>query len=191
MPLEDIERSEEFGNDVCYYATEREQGKFARFSYLDNKVGQSLVVTCQCLEITTFCKKTQQADFGEIHITYLPRERFVETKTLKLYCQAYRDKSMFQEEIVNQFLRDFVVDIKPQWVKVEGHFNVRGGVRQILKAEWKWGDVLISCDDATKREVYVNEEGVFWKEEWESRNLHQNRFKPPTRVTRRFKGEED
>jgi len=47
-------------------------------------------------------------DFATIHITYVPDQRVVELKALKLYINSYRDRYISHEESVNQILDDFV-----------------------------------------------------------------------------------
>jgi hypothetical protein len=85
-----------------------------------------------------------------------PKNRIVETKSLKQYVYCFRDRSMFQEETVGQFLRDFVIDIKPVCVKVEGHFNTRGGIREVIEAEWAKGQILHSFDGKFSFTVFGN-----------------------------------
>ena len=48
--------------------------------------GRDFTIAIDCPEFTSVCPKTGQPDFGTIHITYVPDERCVELKSLKLYC---------------------------------------------------------------------------------------------------------
>jgi len=53
-------------------------------------------------------------DFATIHITYVPDQRVVELKALKLYINSYRDRYISHEESVNQILDDFVAAVTPR-----------------------------------------------------------------------------
>ncbi len=73
-------------------------------------------------------------DFGVIDITYIPAERCVELKSLKLYLWSYRNDGVFYERAVNQILDDLQERLVPQWIRVTGDFNVRGGIKSIISA---------------------------------------------------------
>src|SRR5881275_126238 len=78
-------------------------------------------------EFTSMCPVTGQPDFATITITYVPDERCVEMKSLKLYFLAYRNKGIFYESVVNTILDDLVGVLSPRRMTVVGDFAVRGG----------------------------------------------------------------
>src|SRR6266487_2738365 len=78
-------------------------------------------------EFTSMCPVTGQPDFATITITYVPDQRCVEMKSLKLYFLAYRNKGIFYEAVVNAILDDLVAVLKPRRMTVVGDFAVRGG----------------------------------------------------------------
>jgi 7-cyano-7-deazaguanine reductase len=80
------------------------------------------------------CPKTGQPDFGEIRINYVPAERCVELKSLKLYIQAYRNQGIFYEHVVNKILDDVVASCRPLQCRVIGSFTPRGGIRTSVTA---------------------------------------------------------
>jgi 7-cyano-7-deazaguanine reductase len=80
-------------------------------------------------EFTCLCPLTGQPDFATIHIRYVPDERLVELKSLKLYLWSYRDEGAFHEDVTNRILNDFVGAAAPRWVEVLADFNVRGGIK--------------------------------------------------------------
>ncbi len=59
----------------------------------------------------------------------------MESKSLKLYFWCFRDKGAFHEAVTNQILDDLVKATKPFWMKVEGDFLIRGGIRTVVVAE--------------------------------------------------------
>ena len=64
-------------------------------------------------EFTSVCPKTGLPDFGTITIRYVPDRLCLELKSLKMYTLAYRDLGIFQENVVNCFLRDIVKACQP------------------------------------------------------------------------------
>jgi 7-cyano-7-deazaguanine reductase len=72
-------------------------------------------------------------DFATINITYAPGAKCVELKSLKLYLWSFRNDGIFYERVVNRILDDLVRVVTPKWMLVEGDFNVRGGVKSIIR----------------------------------------------------------
>ena len=86
------------------------------------------VVTLDCPEFTTLCPKTGQPDFGHIVISYIPREKMVESKSLKLYLFSFRNHGDFHEDVVNIIMKDLIKLMDPKYIEVKGYFMPRGGI---------------------------------------------------------------
>lgn len=86
------------------------------------------VVTFNCPEFTSLCPKTGQPDFAKIIINYIPRERMVESKSLKLYLFSFRNHGDFHEDCVNMIKNDLVKLMDPKYLEVIGIFMPRGGI---------------------------------------------------------------
>ena len=86
------------------------------------------------LEFTAVCPKTGLPDFATISITYVPEHQCVELKSLKEYFAFFRDVGIFHEHVVNKVLEDFVEACKPREAEVVGDFNIRGGMKTIVRA---------------------------------------------------------
>ena len=65
-------------------------------------------------EFTCLCPKTGQPDFADLLLEYVPEERCIELKSLKLYLQRFRDQGIFYEGVVNRILDDFVAASRPR-----------------------------------------------------------------------------
>ena len=85
-------------------------------------------VQFNCPEFTTLCPITGQPDFAEIKIMYLPAERMVESKSLKLYLFSFRNHGDFHEDCVNIIMKDLVRLMDPKYIEVVGIFTPRGGI---------------------------------------------------------------
>jgi 7-cyano-7-deazaguanine reductase len=87
-------------------------------------------------EFTSVCPKTGLPDFGTITIRYRPDTLCLETKSLKLYLNAFRNVGIFTENVVNRVLRSVVKAARPRWAVVEGRFVARGGVEARISASF-------------------------------------------------------
>lgn len=85
-------------------------------------------VRFNCPEFTTLCPITGQPDFAEIRIAYVPAERMVESKSLKLYLFSFRNHGDFHEDCVNTIMKDLVRLMQPKYLEVRGMFTPRGGI---------------------------------------------------------------
>ena len=85
-------------------------------------------VQLNCPEFTSLCPITGQPDFAELRIMYIPDQRMVESKSLKLYLFSFRNHGDFHEDCVNIILDDLVRLMDPRYIEVLGLFVPRGGI---------------------------------------------------------------
>jgi 7-cyano-7-deazaguanine reductase len=98
--------------------------------------GRDYTIEFTIPEFTAVCPKTGLPDFGSIYIEYSPRDRCLELKSLKEYFMAYRNVGIFHENVVNKVLEDLVAAVDPYKMKVVGDYNVRGGVKTVVRREY-------------------------------------------------------
>ena len=95
----------------------------------DNKhPGNDYFVKFNCPEFTSLCPITGQPDFATIYISYIPGEKMVESKSLKLYLFSFRNHGDFHEDCMNVIMKDLVELMDPKYVEVWGKFTPRGGI---------------------------------------------------------------
>jgi 7-cyano-7-deazaguanine reductase len=92
-------------------------------------------VSFEAPEFTCLCPMTGQPDFATIRIRYVPDERCVELKSLKLYLWSFRDEGTFHEAVTNRIANDLIRLLDPRFIEVEGDFYVRGGIKTKVKVE--------------------------------------------------------
>jgi 7-cyano-7-deazaguanine reductase len=90
--------------------------------------GSATDVTYETDEFTCVCPWTGLPDFGTISITYLPKDKLIELKSLKYYLTSFRNVGIIQEHAVNRILNDLVKLIKPVSMTVEAEYKERGGI---------------------------------------------------------------
>ncbi len=81
-----------------------------------------------CPEFTTLCPVTGQPDFATLVIDYVPKRWLVESKSLKLYLNSYRDHGAFHEDCTVAIGKRLVALLKPRWLRIGGYFHPRGGM---------------------------------------------------------------
>jgi 7-cyano-7-deazaguanine reductase len=99
--------------------------------------GRDYEVRCETPEFTCVCPLTGQPDFATVTVSYVPGPSIVELKSLKLYLWSYRDEGAFHEAVTNRILDDLVAAISPRRARVEGAFNVRGGITTTIVVEYQ------------------------------------------------------
>ena len=102
--------------------------------------GREYEIEITCPEFTCLCPRTGQPDFAVIRIKYVPDQLCIELKSLKLYMFSYRDKGGFHEHVTNKILDDIVEACRPIKAEVVGDFNVRGGIKTVVRATYSKKD---------------------------------------------------
>jgi 7-cyano-7-deazaguanine reductase len=79
-------------------------------------------------EFTTMCPVTGQPDFATVVIDYVPRRWLVESKSLKLYLNSFRNHGAFHEDCTVAIGKRLAALLKPRWLRIGGYFHPRGGM---------------------------------------------------------------
>ena len=90
--------------------------------------GRDYTIRIEMPEFTCLCPKTGQPDFATLHLEYVPDQRCVELKSLKLYIWSFRDVGAFHEAVTNEILDDLVKATQPNFMRLTAEFKVRGGI---------------------------------------------------------------
>jgi 7-cyano-7-deazaguanine reductase len=90
--------------------------------------GKHYVVRFTCPEFTCLCPLTGQPDFAHIVIDYVPRERIVESKSLKFFLASFRNHGAFHEACTMQIAQRLVDTLAPVWLRIGGYWYPRGGM---------------------------------------------------------------
>jgi 7-cyano-7-deazaguanine reductase len=101
--------------------------------------GRDYEIEIICPEFTSVCPKTGQPDFGTLTFTYVPDQKCVELKSLKLYLQQFRNDGIFYEMVTNRILDDLVSVLQPRRMKLVAAFTPRGGIRTNVTVEFVKG----------------------------------------------------
>lgn len=92
------------------------------------KPGRTYLVRFTAPEFTSLCPLTGQPDFAHIVLDYVPEEKIVESKSLKLYLASFRNHGAFHEDVVLTIAEKIMETAAPKWLRIGGYFNPRGGI---------------------------------------------------------------
>ena len=81
-----------------------------------------------CPEFTSLCPVTGQPDFGHLVLDYVPGDWLVESKSLKLYLQSFRNHGSFHEDCTVSIGRRICAAVEPRWLRIAGYWYPRGGI---------------------------------------------------------------
>ncbi len=133
MSKQDISRTEQELTGVTLLGNTNTDYKYdydpSVLEHFPNKHPENdYVVTFDGYEFTSLCPKTGQPDFAKVFINYIPNEKMVESKSLKLYLFSFRNHGDFHEDCMNIILNDLYALMEPKYIEVMGLFTPRGGI---------------------------------------------------------------
>ena len=79
-------------------------------------------------EVASLCPVTEQPDISSVRIAYVPGQRCIESKSLKLYLWGFRDRQVFAEALAVEIADEVWQTARPESVEVVVTQHVRGGI---------------------------------------------------------------
>lgn len=98
--------------------------------------GNEIWIEFEIPEFTAICPFSDFPDFATIKLKYVPNERCIELKSLKLYINSFRETKVFHEHVINIIRDDFVKVCDPLKLEIEGDFNVRGNIKTVVRTSY-------------------------------------------------------
>lgn len=108
------------------------------------------MIRFSCPEFTSVCPVTGQPDFAHLVIDYIPDEKIVESKSLKLFLTSFRNHPSFHEHCTVSVAERIIEATKPKWLRIGGYWYPRGGIPI---------DVFFQTGEPPKG-VWIPEQGV-------------------------------
>jgi 7-cyano-7-deazaguanine reductase len=112
--------------------------------------GRAYVVRFTCPEFTSLCPITGQPDFAHLVVDYVPDKRCVESKSLKLFLNSFRNEGAFHEDCTITIADRLIAAMKPKWLRITGAWYPRGGIP--IDVYYQTG--------APPKDAYIPEPGV-------------------------------
>lgn len=97
-------------------------------SVTNPKQNMDYMVRFTAPEFTSLCPLTGQPDFAHLVIDYVPNQRLVESKSLKLFLTSFRNHGAFHEDCTVSIAKRLIDEIAPKWLRIGGYWYPRGGI---------------------------------------------------------------
>lgn len=104
-------------------------------TFANPQPGRDYTIRMRIPEFTCLCPRTGQPDFATLELEYVPDALCVELKSLKLYVWSFRGRGAFHEAVTNEIADLLAARLKPRFLRLAAHFNVRGGIYTTVVAE--------------------------------------------------------
>ena len=86
----------------------------------------------------TFLGVRKQPDYATVYITFYPKQKVIELKTLKEYFYQFRMKLLSYERLINVVYDDLIEVYDPARLRIVMEFNPRGGISSKLAIDSDW-----------------------------------------------------
>ena len=96
-------------------------------------------VRLNCPEFTCLCEVTGQPDFATFVINYVPFEKLIESKSLKLFLCSFRNYNIFHEKCTVYIGKRLWEVLNPHYLIIKGFFYPRGGIT--IQTFWNKGEL--------------------------------------------------
>ena len=90
-------------------------------------------------EFTSLCPVTGQPDFALLVIDYVPDRWLVESKSLKLFLNSFRNHGAFHEDCTVAIGKRLVELLEPRYFRIGGYWYPRGGMP--IDVFWQTGEL--------------------------------------------------
>ncbi len=147
MPKTDVSGLSQLGSKVAA-PTSPDQAQLEKVPA--SHAGTDYLVRFTVPEFTSLCPMTGQPDFAHIVIDYIPGDWLVESKSLKLYLNSYRNHGAFHEDCSIEIAKRLVALLTPKWLRIGAYWYPRGGIP--IDVFWQTG--------APPKGVWIPDQGV-------------------------------
>jgi 7-cyano-7-deazaguanine reductase len=111
-----------------------------QFETLDRVPTRCKFIEYHSDQLTSSCPVTGQPDFYEVTISLDANGTAIETKTLKLYLETYRDQAIFCEDLAVKICEDLFAAAEPNKCTVSLQQRRRGGIQITARHELSKGE---------------------------------------------------
>jgi 7-cyano-7-deazaguanine reductase len=96
------------------------------------------LVTMVSDEVTALGPVNRQPDYYTVKIEYVPDQKLIESKSLKLYLQHFRDQELYGESLAVVIRDEVLRTIEPRACRVTAVQKARGGITIEAVSSHRW-----------------------------------------------------
>jgi len=106
-------------------------------NYWANEHKKNYTITIDLPEFMCKCPRSGYPDFANIRLEYMPDEKVIELKALKLYINSFMNRHISHENSANEIYDKLYSNLKPRSMKIIADFNPRGNVHTVIEIDSK------------------------------------------------------
>lgn len=104
-------------------------------NYWPNSHSKDYTINIELPELMCKCPRSGYPDFGKLTLTYVPNDKVIELKALKLYINSFMNRYISHENIANEIYDTLYANLLPRRMKLIADFNPRGNVHTVITIE--------------------------------------------------------
>ena len=109
-------------------------------NFWPNEHTKNYTINIDLPEFMCMCPRSGYPDFATIKLSYVPNEKVIELKALKLYINSFINRHISHENSANEIYDALNTNLKPKAIKIIADFNPRGNVHTVITIDSKDND---------------------------------------------------
>jgi 7-cyano-7-deazaguanine reductase len=103
--------------------------------YWPNQHKKNYKVNIDLPEFMCLCPRSGYPDFATIKLEYVPNEKVIELKAIKLYINSFMYKHISHENSANEIYDTLYKNLQPRKMKIIADYNPRGNVHTVITVD--------------------------------------------------------
>jgi 7-cyano-7-deazaguanine reductase len=106
-------------------------------NFWPNEHKKDYTIDIELPEFMCMCPRSGYPDFATMKLSYVPNEKVIELKALKLYINSFMNRHISHENSANEIYDALESNLKPKSIKLIADFNPRGNVHTVITIDSK------------------------------------------------------
>ena len=102
-------------------------------NFWPNKHKKNYTINIELPEFMCKCPRSGYPDFATLSLSYVPNEKVIVLKALKLYINSFMNRHVSHENSANEIYDTLFKNLKPRSMKLIADFNPRGNVHTVIE----------------------------------------------------------
>lgn len=103
--------------------------------YWPNQHKKNYTINIDLPEFMCLCPRSGYPDFATIRLEYVPNEKVIELKAIKLYINSFMNKYVSHENSANEIFDTLYKNLSPKKMKIIADYNPRGNVHTVITVD--------------------------------------------------------
>ena len=104
-------------------------------NYWPNQNEKNYTINIDLPEFMCLCPRSGYPDFATIKLEYVPSDKVVELKAIKLYINSFMHRHVSHENSANEIYDSLDKNLQPKKMKIIADYNPRGNVHTVITVD--------------------------------------------------------